>query len=120
MNNGHSSGYFLILSGTRQVDPISVYLFILVMEILFIQVKKNKNIKGITIFGFEFKLSSFTDDVSYFLQDLDSGKELLHLLEYSQQFTSLKINYKKSEICWIGSKRGHTGILKSPLGEPSQ
>ena len=106
MNNGHSSGYFPILSGTRQGDPISAYLFILVMEILLIQVRNNKNIKGITIFGFEFKLLSFADDVSYFLQDLDSVKELQHLLEYSQQYTSLKINYEKSEICRVGSKKG--------------
>ena len=98
MNNGHSSRYFPILSWTREGDPISAYLFILVMEILFIQVKDSKNIKGITIFGFEFKLSSFADDVSYFLQDLDSVKELLHLLEYSQQFTFLKVNYEKSKI----------------------
>ena len=106
MNNGHSAGCFPILSGTRQGHPVSVYLFMLVMEILFIQVRNNKNIKGITIFGFEFKLPSFADDVSYFLQDVDSVKELLHLLEYSQQYTSLKINYEKSEICGIGSKKG--------------
>ena len=106
MNNGHSSGYFPILSGTRQGDPISAHLFIPVMEILFIQVKNNKNIKGITIFGFDFKLSSFADDVSYFLQDLDFVKELLHMLEYLQLYTSLKINYEKSEICGIGSKKG--------------
>ena len=89
MSNGHSSGYFPTLSWTRQGDPVSAYLFILIMEILFIQVQNNKKIKGITIFGFEFKLSSFADDVSYFLQDLDSVKELLRLLEYS-----LKINYE--------------------------
>ena len=33
MNNGHSTGYFPLSSGTRQGDPISAYLFILVMEI---------------------------------------------------------------------------------------
>ena len=29
MNNGHSTGYFPLSSGTRQGDPISAYLFIL-------------------------------------------------------------------------------------------
>ena len=101
MNNGHLSGYFPILSGTQQGDPISVYLFIFVMGILFIQVK-NKNIKRITKFG-------YADDVSYFLQDLDSVKEPLHLLDYSQQYSSLKINYRKSEICGIGSNKGPFG-----------
>ena len=33
MNNGHSTGYFPLSSVTRQGDPISAYLFILVMEI---------------------------------------------------------------------------------------
>ena len=44
--------------------------------------------------------------MSYFLQDLKSIKELLWLLKYSEQFTSLKVNYEKSEICGIGSKKG--------------
>ena len=102
MNNGHSSGYFPALSGSRQGDPISAYF---VMEILFVQVRNKKNITGVTIFGFEFKLSSFADDVSYFLQDLHSVKGIVHMLEYSQQYTSSKINYKKSVICGIGSKK---------------
>ena len=53
------------------------------------------------------------DDVSYFLQDLKSIKELLWLLKYSQQFTSLKVNYEKSEICGIGSKKGVMGAFSN-------
>ena len=111
LNDGHSAGFFPLSSGTRQGDPISAFLFILVIEILFIQIRNNRNIKGISIFGFEFKLSSFADDVSYFLQDLNSAKELLKLLGYSQQFTSLRINCEKSKICGIGSKKGVIGAF---------
>ena len=41
----------------------------------------------------------------------DSVKELLKLLEQSSQFTSLKVNYGKSEICGIGSKKGAIGAF---------
>ena len=44
--------------------------------------------------------------VLFFLQDLDSIKELLQWLEKSYVFNSLKINYEKSEVCGIGSKKG--------------
>ena len=57
MNNGHSSGYFKVDSGSRQGDPISAFLFILVLEILFIQAKSNHKIEGVRIFGHEIKIS---------------------------------------------------------------
>ena len=66
MNNGTSTGYFTLSSGTRQEDTISAYLFILVMETLFIQVRSNNNIKGLKIFGYGFKLSAFADMFLFF------------------------------------------------------
>ena len=114
MNNGHSTGYFALSSGTRQGNPIPAYLFILVMEFLFIQICSNKNIRGLKIFDYEIKLISFANDVTCFLRGLTSIEHLPNLLRYSHQFTSLKINHEKLEICGIGSKkRGFKGILRS-------
>ena len=70
MNNGQSTGYFALSSGTRQGDPISAYLFILVMEVLFIQIRSNKNIRGLKIFDYGIQLTSFADDVTCFLEIL--------------------------------------------------
>ena len=50
INGWTTTKYFKLQKDTRQGDPISTYLFILVLEIVFIFNKENKNIKGINIF----------------------------------------------------------------------
>ena len=47
MNNGFTNGYFKIEKGVRQGDPLSAYLFILVIEILAIQIRSDSTIKGV-------------------------------------------------------------------------
>ena len=44
----------------------------------------------------------------FFLYNFHSGEDLLKFLQISQEFTSLKVNHDKSEICGIGSKKGST------------
>ena len=61
-------------------------LFILALELLFINVRENENIHGIVIFGFEFKISTFADDASFFTKDLASVGHLCRLFDTFAQF----------------------------------
>ena len=42
--------YFKLEKGVRRGDPVTVYLLILCLEILFMLIKRNKNIKGAKLF----------------------------------------------------------------------
>jgi len=67
LNNGFSTAPFKIQRGVRQVHPLSSCLFIMVLKILTINIRSNKNIQGITVDGEEIKLEIFADDLTAFL-----------------------------------------------------
>ena len=52
--------------GTRQGDPLSVYLFILCVETLFVEIRNNDDIKGVRLGDNETKLSAYADDADFF------------------------------------------------------
>ena len=50
INGGTTTQDFSLERDARQGDPVSAYIFILVLEILFIFINKHPEIKGIKIF----------------------------------------------------------------------
>ena len=105
MNGGFSTGYFTLERGARQGDPISAYLFIIVLEIFFIMVRANNDIKGINIFNFEYKLSAYADDTTFFCADRATIRYLMETFGIFSKLSGLRLNASKCEICGIGVKR---------------
>ena len=106
INGGKTSQYFKLERGTRQGDPISAYLFILVLEIVFLSLKQNKNMKGIELFQHEFLYTAYADDTTFFLKDKNSVILLFDVFRNFSLFSGLKPNKSKCEIAGIGVLKG--------------
>ena len=108
MNNGLSTCYFKLSRGTKQGDPLSPYLFILVLDIFFIQVRNDPSVQGFKIGNIEIKLSAFADDTTFFVRNKESINRLLNIMRKLGEFSSLHANVEKCEACWIGHSKCRT------------
>ena len=72
VNEGTTTNYFKLEKGSRQGDPISAYLFILVLEILFLFIKESKKINGLNIFDKTFLYTAYANDTTFYLKDTKS------------------------------------------------
>ena len=68
INGGITTHYSKLKKGIHQGDPISAYLFNLVLEAVFCAIKSNKNIKGLNIFNHEFLYTAYADNTTFFLK----------------------------------------------------
>ena len=97
MNNGHSTGYFPIKRGCRQGDPLSAYIFIICVEVLFVQVRDNNEIIGITINDHEIKLSAFADDANFLVSYIKSLELVFYACSGFQTFLHSSLILKNRE-----------------------
>ena len=105
MNNGWMSDWFNIERGVRQGCPLSPYLFVLSLEVLASAIRSDNDIKGISVNQKEIKLSLYADDTTLILDGSKVALETpLDVIEKFSKISVLKLNTKKTEALWIGSK----------------
>ena len=102
MNNGFATPLFKLSRGVRQGDPLSPYLFILVLEVLAINIRNDTTIKGIKIDEHELKLVIFADDLTVFVADTESFHHLSVKLIMFGKCSGLKVNKQKTEVLNLG------------------
>ena len=73
--NGEKMKAFPLKSGTRQGCPLSPLLFNIVLEVLAIAIREEKEVKGIQIGKEEVKLSLFADDIVLYIETLKTLPE---------------------------------------------
>ena len=77
LNGGTTTKYFMLRRGVHQGDPISAYLFILALEILFHLIRPKPEIKGLAIFDRCYLYSAYADNTTFLLQDTISIKHMV-------------------------------------------
>ena len=79
--------------GACQGGPISAFVFILALEILYLLIKTKPEIAGLTMFDHCYLYSACADDTTFFLKDTIFIK--------NSDFSGLKPNLSKCEITGI-------------------
>ena len=87
------------------------YLFIIVLEIVFLFTKDSKKINGLNIFDKMFLYTGYADDNTFFLKDTRSVIELMNILDIFSKFSGLKPNKSKCEIAGMGALKGVQAAL---------
>ena len=112
INGGFATQYFTLKKGARQGDPISAYLFIITLEVVFTLIKSKDNINGIDLYDYSFLSNAYADDSTFFLKDIAPVRILVATFKVFSCFSGLKPNISKCEIAGLGTLKWAQEILK--------
>ena len=104
MNNGHLSDFFRPQRGVRQGCPLSLGLFVIVIELLALYIKQHSLIEGVqNNTGESYLISQFADDTSFaIINSKENVHTLFHILPNVGRLSGLNINIEKSELLLLG------------------
>ena len=101
--NGFLSKPIPLRSGVRQGCPLSPMLYVLVIEILAIQLRINPNIVGFRINGEKIVSCHYMDDTTITIRENRCFKEVIKELSHYEEASGSKVNYDKTKGLWAGS-----------------
>ena len=117
--NGEKLKAFPLKSGTRQGYPLSPLLFNIVLEVLATAIRAEKERKGIQIGKQEVKLSLFADDMILYIENPNSKRKLLELINEYSKVAGYKINTQKS-LASLYTNNEKTEKLRKQFHSPLQ
>jgi hypothetical protein len=106
MNNGWVSENFKNSRGIRQGCHLSALLIVLSVEIMALNLRSSKDIKGITVKldekNHSIKISQLADDTTLFCNSKEDVLKAMNEIEIFGSFSGLLLNRNKTEGVWIG------------------
>ena len=108
--NGYLSPFFHLSRGVRQGCPLSPLLYVLVSEVLAVNIRCNPRISGLVLPGLSplSPISQYADDTSLILSSDDSIKAAIETYDLYERACGSKLNRSKSKGLWLGSWRGRS------------
>ena len=82
---------------------MSSFLYVLVIEILVLQLRANPNIVGFQIGGEKIVSAHYMDDATIIIKQNRCFKEVIKDLAQYEEASGAKVNYKKTKGLWVGS-----------------
>ena len=100
--NGYLTNNIPLRRGLRQGCPLSMLLYVIYIELLALQLRKNPNLIGFIVGGEKIISLHYADDAIITLKQNQCFKEVIKDLDYFQSATGAKINYEKTKGLWVG------------------
>ena len=103
--NGFLTEKIPLRCGVRQGCPLSALLYVMIIEILALQLRANPNIVGFVVEGEKLVSSHYADDTVIKITQNRCFKEVYKELKDYERATGAKVNYDKSQGLWLGKWR---------------
>ena len=107
--NGYLSPYFCLSRGVRQGCPLSPLLYVLVAEVLAVNIRANPRVRSLSLPGSTSPLpciSQYADDTSLIVTSDESIKGVFDTYSLFERGSGSKLNLSKSKGLWLGAWNG--------------